>query len=79
VIRTFHPKAIAKLEEGFDGGQPRWSMGYSRQAGGDWIEDVADVLPMSVIGDIIGIPMYDRPEIFDTFDRILSPIRRTRS
>jgi cytochrome P450 len=39
--------------------------------GGDWIEDVADVLPMSVIGDIIGIPDEDRPEIFDTFDRIL--------
>ena len=27
---------------------------------------------MSVIGDIIGIPDDDRPEIFDTFDRILS-------
>ena len=39
--------------------------------GGDWIDDVADVLPMSVIGDIIGIPEEDRPEIFDTLDRIL--------
>ena len=29
--------------------------------GGDWIDDVADVLPMSVIGDIIGIPDEDRP------------------
>ena len=34
--------------------------------GGDWIDDVADVLPMSVIGDIVGIPDEDRPEIFDT-------------
>ncbi len=39
--------------------------------GGDWIGDVADVLPMSVIGDIIGIPDEDRPQIFDTLDRIL--------
>jgi cytochrome P450 len=40
--------------------------------GGDWIGDVADVLPMTVIGDIIGIPDEDRPDIFDTLDRILS-------
>ena len=45
--------------------------------GGDWIDDVADVLPMSVIGDIIGIPDEDRPEIFDTLDRILKAPRPT--
>ena len=39
--------------------------------GGDWIGDVADVLPMTVIGDIIGIPEEDRPHIFATLDRIL--------
>ena len=33
-------------------------------SGGDWIEDVADALPMTVIGDIIGIPDQDRPQIF---------------
>jgi cytochrome P450 len=33
---------------------------------------VAGVLPISVIGDIVGIPEDDRPEIFDTLDRILS-------
>jgi cytochrome P450 len=38
---------------------------------GDWIEDVADALPMSVIGDIIGIPEEDRPRVFDCLDRIL--------
>ena len=38
---------------------------------GDWIDDVADALPMSVIGDILGIPEQDRPRIFDCFDRIL--------
>src|SRR5262249_4491444 len=40
--------------------------------GGDWIGDVADVLPMTVIGDIIGIPEEDRPDIFATLDRILA-------
>ena len=33
--------------------------------GGDWIGDVADALPMTVIGDIIGIPEEDRPRIFE--------------
>jgi cytochrome P450 len=69
---AFTPKAIAKLEEGI---RRRASSLIDRllaAGGGDWIEDVADVLPMSVIGDIIGIPDDDRPEIFDTFDRILS-------
>ncbi|EUA49850.1 cytochrome P450 family protein [Mycobacterium xenopi 3993] len=42
------------------------------QGGGDWITDVADQLPMSVIGDIIGIPERDRPRIFTAFDRILT-------
>jgi cytochrome P450 len=69
---AFTPKAIAKLEEGI---RRRASSLIDRllaAGGGDWIEDVADVLPMSVIGDIIGIPDEDRPEIFETFDRILS-------
>ncbi|MFZ0833202.1 MAG: cytochrome P450, partial [Mycobacterium sp.] len=39
--------------------------------GGDWIGDVADLLPMTVIGDIIGMPEQDRPRIFEAFDRIL--------
>src|SRR6516165_8372798 len=45
--------------------------GLLAKGGGDWIEDVADALPMTVIGDIIGIPESDRPRIFDSLDRIL--------
>jgi cytochrome P450 len=69
---AFTPKAIAKLEEGIRRRAASLVDGLLAAGGGDWIEDVADVLPMSVIGDIIGIPDDDRPEIFDTFDRILS-------
>jgi cytochrome P450 len=69
---AFTPKAIAKLEEGIRRRAASLIDGLLTAGGGDWIEDVADVLPMSVIGDIIGIPDDDRPEIFDTFDRILS-------
>jgi cytochrome P450 len=69
---AFTPKAIAKLEEGIRRRAASLIDRLLAAGGGDWIEDVADVLPMSVIGDIIGIPDEGRPEIFDTLDRILS-------
>ena len=68
---AFTPKAIGKLEEGIRRRAAAMIDGLLESRGGDWIEDVADVLPMSVIGDIVGIPEPDRPRIFDTLDRIL--------
>jgi cytochrome P450 len=69
---AFTPRAIGKLEEGIRARAATLIDELLAAGGGDWIGDVADVLPMSVIGDIIGIPDDDRPEIFDTLDRILS-------
>ena len=68
---AFTPRAIGKLEDGIRASAAAMIDRLLAAGGGDWIEDVADVLPMSVIGDIIGIPDEDRPEIFDTLDRIL--------
>jgi cytochrome P450 len=68
---AFTPKAIGKLEEGIRTRAASLIDRLIDSGGGDWIEDVADVLPMTVIGDIIGIPDEDRPEIFETLDRIL--------
>ncbi|MGH3678355.1 MAG: cytochrome P450 [Mycobacterium sp.] len=68
---AFTPRAIGKLEDGIRARAASMIDRLLAAGGGDWIEDVADVLPMSVIGDIIGIPDEDRPEIFDTLDRIL--------
>jgi len=62
---AFTPKAISKLEEGIRARAASMIDRLLDAGGGDWIEDVADVLPMSVIGDIIGIPDDDRPEVFD--------------
>jgi len=68
---AFTPRAIGKLEEGIRARAASMMDRLLDAGGGDWITDVADVLPMSVIGDIIGIPDEDRPEIFDTLDRIV--------
>jgi cytochrome P450 len=71
ISSAFTPRAIAKLEDGIRARAATMIDRLLARGGGDWIADVADPLPMSVIGDIIGIPEDDRPRIFDVFDRIL--------
>jgi cytochrome P450 len=71
ISSAFTPRAIAKLEDGIRARASRMIDDLLARGGGDWIDDVADALPMTVIGDIIGIPEQDRPRIFDGFDRIL--------
>ena len=71
ISSAFTPRAIANLEDGIRARAASMVDTLLDAGGGDWIGDVADVLPMTVIGDIIGMPDEDRPRIFDTFDRLL--------
>ena len=71
ISSAFTPRAIAKLEDGIRARAARMIDELIARGSGDWIDDVADALPMTVIGDIIGIPEQDRPRIFDGFDHIL--------
>ncbi|MBW0013452.1 cytochrome P450 [Mycobacterium sp.] len=71
ISHAFNPRAIAKLEDGIRARAARILDQLLDRGGGDWIADVADALPMTVIGDIIGIPEEDRPRIFDCLDHIL--------
>jgi cytochrome P450 len=71
ISSAFTPRAIAKLEDGIRARASRMIDNLLARGSGDWIDDVADALPMTVIGDIIGIPEQDRPRIFDGFDHIL--------
>jgi cytochrome P450 len=71
ISSAFTPRAIAKLEDGIRARASRMIDDLLARGSGDWIDDVADALPMTVIGDIIGIPEPDRPRIFDGFDHIL--------
>ncbi len=72
ISHAFNPRAIAKLEDGIRARAARMIDHLLDRGGGDWIADVADALPMTVIGDIIGIPDDDRPRIFESLDRILT-------
>jgi len=71
ISNAFNPRAIAKLEDGIRARAALMIDQLLAEGGGDWIENVADALPMTVIGDIIGIPEEDRPQIFGVLDRIL--------
>lgn len=71
MAHAFTPRAIGKLEDGIRSRAAALVDRLLSAGGGDWIRDVAGVLPMSVIGDIIGIPEQDRGDIFATLDRIL--------
>ena len=71
ISNAFNPRAIAKLEDGIRARAARMIDDLLAKRDGDWIDDVADALPMTVIGDIIGIPDEDRPRVFDCLDRIL--------
>jgi cytochrome P450 len=72
ISSAFTPRAIATLEDGIRARAAQLIDNLLAHGGGDWIADVADVLPMTVIGDIIGMPDAERPRIFAVFDRILT-------
>jgi len=71
IASAFTPKAIAKLEHGIRTRAAAMVGALLEKREGDWIDGVADALPMTVIADIIGMPEQDRPRIYDCFDRIL--------
>jgi cytochrome P450 len=60
ISSAFNPRAITKLEDGIRARAAGMIDNLLAEGGGDWIDDVADTLPMTVIGDIIGIRDEDR-------------------
>jgi cytochrome P450 len=70
IARAFTPRAVAKLEDGIRD-RARAMAATLRESGGGEFVDLAAGLPISVIGDIVGIPDADRPHVFDLIDRVL--------
>jgi cytochrome P450 len=67
--KAFTPKAVAKLEDGIRTRTQRMAAALSDAGGGEFVELGAG-LPISVIGDIVGIPDQDRPRVFALIDQV---------
>jgi cytochrome P450 len=70
ITRAFTPRAVSKLEDGIRE-RARTMAAALLEAGGGEFVDLAAGLPISVIGDIVGIPEADRPHVFGLIDRVL--------
>ncbi|MDT5148168.1 MAG: hypothetical protein QOC58_2813 [Mycobacterium sp.] len=70
ITRAFTPRAVARLEDGIRDRARTMAAALLSSGGGDFV-DLAAGLPISVIGDIVGIPDADRPHVFGLIDRVL--------
>jgi cytochrome P450 len=70
IARAFTPRAVAKLEDGIRNRAEAMAAALLDSGGGEFV-DLAAGLPISVIGDIVGIPDADRPHVFGLIDRVL--------
>ena len=70
ITRAFTPRAVARLEDGIRARAKEMAGALVRDGGGEFV-DLAAGLPISVIGDIVGIPEADRPRVFELIDKVL--------
>jgi cytochrome P450 len=70
IARAFTPRAVSKLEDGIRDRAKAMAAALLESGGGEFV-DLAAGLPISVIGDIVGIPDADRPHVFGLIDRVL--------
>jgi cytochrome P450 len=70
IAKAFTPRAVAKLEEGIRTRAHLMAASLLDAGGGEFVE-LAAGLPISVIGDIVGIPDEHRPHVFDLIDQVL--------
>src|SRR5260370_4767566 len=71
ISNAFNPRAIANLEDGIRARAARMIDDLLANGEGDWIEYVADALPMTVIATIHTTPSHARPPAFDSLHRSL--------
>jgi cytochrome P450 len=70
ITKAFTPRAIAKLEDGIRSRAHLMARSLLDNGGGEFV-DLAAGLPISVIGDIVGIPDDDRPRVFELITLVL--------
>jgi cytochrome P450 len=70
ITKAFTPRAVAKLEDGIRSRAHLMAKSLLDNGGGEFV-DLAAGLPISVIGDIVGIPGEDRPRVFELIAQVL--------
>ncbi len=65
ISRGFTPRAIGALEEILEERARRIVLEAVEGGDGDFVEQVAALLPLEVIADMLGIPAEDRQQIFE--------------
>jgi cytochrome P450 len=70
ISRAFTPRAVAKLEDGIRQRAKAMAAALLESGGGEFV-DLAAGLPMSVVGDIVGIPEADRSHVFHLIETVL--------
>ena len=68
LVSGFTPRMIGKLEDHIATRVERILDDASAEGTCDFVQDVAYVLPMHVIADIVGIPEHERPWVFERTD-----------
>ncbi len=71
VSKGFHPKMIAKLEPHIREIAMNIVDGVAQKGECDFVVDVAAVLPLAVIAEMIGVPKEDHLKIFDWSNRLI--------
>ena len=70
ITRAFTPRSVEKLEDGIRDRAGELAGELLESGGGEFV-DLAAGLPISVIGDIVGIPADDRPHVFGLIEKVL--------
>lgn len=73
VNRGFTPHMVRRLEEKFRG-YARDVVDHALAEGTfNFVTDVAHAMPMEALGDVLGVPVEDRPQFFNWVDKFAAP------
>ena len=72
VSRLFTPRAIAGMEDRLADAAREIVRGAAEKDSGDFVDDVAMMLPLQAIADLIGVPEEDREKLFHWTNAIMN-------
>ena len=73
VSKGFTPKMVAKLEEKFREYAASIVDRALEKGTFNFVDDVANTMPMEALGDVLGVPREDRPKFFGWVDTFAAP------